>query len=505
MPCLPRRTKESFQPSRTSQSYNRLSVFVMRRALNALRRRILPIVCLLSSVGGFSVARAQQPVRPLAFTRFTLSNGMTVILNVDRATPLVAVNLMYHVGAKDDPPDKRGVTHLCEHAIALGSTNVDHSFQAFYRSIGGTSTRWAETTDDLTTFYVLIPPAELETALWAESDRMATPFARLTPERLNSIRALVGQERQQNVENATFGVARELTSAALFPAGHPYHIERAVAGGDLSSVTVDDLRAACAPFYTPANAVLSLSGDFDPARAKTWVTTYFATIPAGAAVARREPTPVAPQGERRLVLEDRRAMQPQLHLDWIGAAYGSRDRAALMALASVLSSSRFGRLSKLLIDERQLAVAVSDTNYDLESSGVFEISVLPRPGASLTTIESLVDSVIAGLATSPPTPEELARFNAANVVRATTSLQGRLARADTLAHDQVFTGDPATYAAQANEALRLTPADVQRVASRYLTSSRVVMSLVQAGQLGSISKPELPYTNVTPQRSAGRP
>ena len=143
-------------------------------------RGLLPSLCALVLVG--STAAAQQQIRPLTFTRYVTPNGMTVILNVDHAMPVVAVNVMYHVGAKDDPPQQRGLTHLCEHAMALGSPNVDQAFQPFYRSIGGTSTRWAETTDDVTTFYVLVPPNQLETALWAESDRMAAPFSRLTPE-----------------------------------------------------------------------------------------------------------------------------------------------------------------------------------------------------------------------------------------------------------------------------------------------------------------------------------
>lgn len=467
-------------------------------------RGVLPILCPLLLAVGSVGARAQQQIPPLAYTRYALPNGMVVILNADHASLLVAVNVSYHVGAKDDPPRQAGLTHLCEHALSLGSANVDQPQQAFYRSIGGTSAR-AETTDDLTMFYVQVPPNQLETVLWAESDRMAAPFSRLTPERLSAIRGLVGQERQQNVENATFGVSRELTMAALFPAGHPYHLETAVAGADLVALTVDELRAACAPFYTPGNAVLSLSGDFDPQRVRQWIDKYFAAIPPGAPMTRRELSPVAPHVERRLVLEDRRAAQPQLHIDWIGTAYASPDHATLMALASLLSGNRFGRLSKLLVEERQLATRVSATHYDLEGTGIFEIGVDPRPGASLSTIESLVDSVIAGLATSPPTTEELARFNAANAVTATTSLQVKLARADTLAHDQIFAGDPVFYAAQANDAHRLTPADVQRVAAKYLTTSRVVMSLVQVGQLGTISKPDLPFINVTPSRGPSRP
>lgn len=477
--------------------------FVMSRALRPPVRGFLTGLCVLSCAA--LGARAQQQIRPFDFTRYTLPNGLTVILSADHATPIVAVNLAYHVGAKDDPPQQRGLTHLCEHAMALGSPNVDQPFQPFYRLIGGTSTRWAETTDDVTMFYVLLPPNQLETALWAESDRMSAPLSRLTPERLDNIRAIVGQERQQNVENATFGVSRELTSAALFPAGHPYHIETAVAGADLTGIGAADLRAACAAFYTPANAVLSISGDFDPKSGREWVQKYFGGIPAGASVQRRPPAPIEHQGARRLVLEDRRATQPQLHIDWVGAPYKSVDNAALMALASVLSANRFGRLSKVLIDERQLAAAVSAVHYDLESSGVFEISVLPRPGASLSTIESLVDSVIAGLGSAAPTAEELVRFNSANAVTAAASLQVKLARADTLAHDQILAGDPAFYAAHAADARRLTPADVQRAAAKYLTPSRVVMSLVPTGQLSTISKPDLPFVNVTPSRGTARP
>ena len=473
----------------------------MSRASNPPVRGLQLISCLLL-LGGAAVAADAQQIRALAYSRFTLPNGMVVILNEDHATPLVAVNLVYHAGAKDDPPRRAGITHLCEHALALGTSEVDQPLQPFYRSIGGSSTRWGETTDDVTMFYFQVPPNQLETALWSESDRMAVPLSRLTPERLNVVRGVIRQERQQNVENVTFGVSRELTTAALFPAGHPYHIETAVAGGDLADVTADELRASCTQFYTPSNAVLSLSGDFDSGRAQEWINRYFATIPAGAAVTHRDMPAIALSSERRLALEDRRATQPQLHLDWVGAAYASPDRPALMALASLLAGNRFGRLSKLLIDDRQLATGVSAVHYDLERAGVFEIAVTPRPGASLTTVESLVDSVLAGLTKTPPTVDEIARFNAANAVTAATSLQTKLARADTLVHDQLFAGDPGFYAAQANAALRLTPSDVQRVAAKYLTSSRVVMSLVPAGQLGTISKPDAPFVNVTPTRSA---
>jgi zinc protease len=152
--------------------------------------------------------------------------------------------------------------------------------------------------------------------------------------------------------------------------------------------------------------------------------------------------------------------------------------------------------------DRQLATTLIVDNYDLEQAGVFEIVVFPRPGASMTVIEQLVDSTLASLDRAPITSEEIARYNAFNRVSAATSLQLQFARADTLAHDQVFVGDPTSYAKQANDALRLTPADVQRAVRKYFTPGRVVMSLVPAGKLDLVSKPNLPYTNVTPPSAA---
>jgi predicted Zn-dependent peptidase len=198
------------------------------------------------------------------------------------------------------------------------------------------------------------------------------------------------------------------------------------------------------------------------------------------------------------VLEDRRANQPRLQIDWPVVGFSHPDRLALRALASALSINRFGRLSKLLITDRQLANIVSVDYYDFEKAGVFEVLVFPRPGASMTTIETLIDSVLAALPASPLTPRELTRFDNYDAVTAVASLETRFARADTLAHGEIFAGDPIAYAKQVAAARALTPADVQRAVERHLTSGRLVMSLVPAGKLEMISKPNLPFTNVTP-------
>ncbi len=461
-------------------------------------------IAAMISVVAASPSRAQtaDEVRPLAYSRVELANGLVALLSEDHASPLAVVDVWYHIGSKDDKPGRTGVAHLCEHLMALGSPNVDGPQRNLYQSLGGSSPHWANTTEDITHYYAAVPSNQLETALWVEADRMAAPFSRIDQQQLDGARAIVRQERQQNIENFPFGVNRELTTAALFPAGHPYHATALPPVADLYAASIDDLVNACRPYYVPNNAVIAISGDFDTAVVRAWLEKYFGGIPRGAPVTRVVVPPVTLASETRLVLEDARATLPQLHLDWPGASFAQPDRLALNALGSVLSLARFGRLSRLLIDERQLAVAVSADNYDLERAGIFEITVVARAGASLTTIETLVDSVLGALPSSPPSAAELARFNSYNAVAAIRSLSTQFARADTLAHGEIFAGDPIAYAKQVDRARALTPADVQSAAARYLTRGRVVMSLVPAGRLDLVSKPSLPYTNATPQSPA---
>jgi zinc protease len=480
----------------------------MMRSRSCAPRWALSIIAAALVAGarpGMAQHEAPMPVRPLAHTRFVLPNGLVAILNEDHASPLVAVDVWYRFGSKDEPPGRAGMAHLCEHVMSQGSPHLAQPEPAFYRSIGGFSTRGAVTTEDVTAYYVVVPSNELETVLWAESDRMAAPLSFADPQHLAQIRPIVVQERQQSLENVPFRVSRELTLAALFPAGHPYHTNSPPSASGLTDHTADQLRSFCAPYYVPNNAVIALSGDFDAAIARKWIERYFGGIPRGKPAVRGPAPQLAVQPERRLVLEDARARQPELHLDWVGAAYANVDRMALLALASALSHDQSGRLTKLLIQDRQLASRVIVDNYDFEQSGVFEIAIVPRQGASMTLIEALVDSALASLATTPITRREIARFNAANAVRAATSLQTRFARADTLAHDMIFAGDPTAYATQAARAQKLSPKDVRAVVRRYLTPSRVVMSLVPAGKLDLVSRPDLPYTNVTPRSGGPKP
>ncbi len=397
-----------------------------------------------------------------------------------------------------------------------GSPNIDQPQSNLYRTLGGTSPRGAETTEDITHYYVIVPSHQLETVLWTEGDRLRNALSKTDSATIESVRAVLAQERASMVENAPLEFVGEhhAVAQALFPVGHPYNTTTLSPLPDLPTITAAAMKASCGAYYVPNNAVIAVSGDFDVPSARKWIEKYFGDIPRGAPVA-RVPVPVVTlrAKEQRLVLEDTRLAVPQLRMNWRGAEYDAPDRPALIALASSLSLARFatdrvepptelGRLSKLLVQDRQLATRVIADNYDLQRSGVFEIAVYPRQNASLTLIETLVDSVLSAMATQPVSKEELALYNSYNAVQLATSLQPRYARADTLAHDEIFAGDPTAYAKQARGARALTPAEIERARKKYLGAGRIVVSLVPAGKLDLVSKPELPFANVTPAYAA---
>jgi zinc protease len=465
-------------------------------------------------------AQKASPIRALPYTRFVLPNGLTVILNEDHATPLAAVEVYYKFGARDDTPGRAGIAHLCEHIMGEGSPNLDQPQSNFYRTLGGTSIRSAETGADVTNYYVMIPSHQLETVLWAEGDRLANALSKADSQTIAAVRPVVAQERLQSFDNVPLfaGPYREAVEQALYPEAHPYRMSAMNPMPDLPRLGPAEVRASCGPAYVPNNAVLAVSGDFNSATAKRWVEKYFGFIPRGAPFKRVPAPPVPLTTEKRLVQEDSRMTVPQLRMAWRGAGYSDPDRLALIAFATALSPSRIsadghlgsvgvepaqslGRLSKVLVQDRQLATRVVVDNYDFETGGIFEVAVYPRPNTSLTTIETVVDSVLASFDSSPITPQEIQVYNNYNAVHLATALEPRYMRADTLAHDEVFAGDPSAYAKQANYARTLKPADIDRVRKKFFGAGRVVLSLVPAGKLDLVSKPTLPFANVTPAKA----
>ena len=451
--------------------------------------------------GAQAAAKPPAGMPTIKYERYTLPNGLVAILNENHSSPVVTVDIWYHVGSKNELPGRTGFAHLFEHMMFEGSQNVEAGqHRTIVQSSGGSMN--GSTTEDRTNYYEVLPSNQLETALWLESDRMATLLTRLDQARLDAEREIVKNERRLRVDNVPFGTANEITISSLFPPDNPYSWPTIGSMADLSAATVDDVKGFFRTYYAPNNATVVITGDFKSAVAKQLLTKYFGPIPRGPAITRPTMKPATMAAEKRLVLEDTRARLPQIRFAWPTIGNGHADLLPLQALGTVLTFDRTARLTKVLVYDKQLATSVFAANFDMENpnAGLFQIAVTPRPNASLTEIERLVDSVIASVKSAPLTAKEVQKVKNSIAVSTVTGLQTGLARAEQLAQGEVFDKNPLSFVDMLARYGKVTPADVQRVANKYLTDGRMVMSMVPAGKLDMASKPDKPYTNVTPAR-----
>ncbi len=422
--------------------------------MRSLRARLAPAAALALLIAAAchlvspAVARAQTPqafhVPRLPVERYTLPNGLTVLLSRDTAVSVVAVDVWYHVGSKNERPGRTGFAHLFEHVMFQGSKHIPNGQHIkIIENIGGEMN--GSTTEDRTNYYETVPSNQLETALWLESDRMGFLLDSLDQSKLDAQRGVVQNERRQRVDNQPFGSADEVTRAALYAATNPYSWPVIGSMADLRAATLDDVKQFFRTYYAPTNATIAIVGDFDPAKAKALVAKYFGPIPAGPTVHRPDIAPTRLPVPKRLVLQDQKATIPQLSMVWPTVRRASPDRAALAALGDVLTHDRTSRLTKLLVYDRQLATDVGAGQLSYESNGSFEISVTPRPGSSLTVIEHLVDSTLAEFAKTPPTAHEVDRYKAGVRVGVVLGLDGSMRKAEILLRGQVFAKDPLEY------------------------------------------------------------
>jgi zinc protease len=452
----------------------------------------------LAAVALLAFAPTDQAPRPLAYTRTVLPNGLVVLVSEDHSVPLVAIEVAYHVGSMVDTPGHTGYAHLFEHMMSEGSRDLaPGEYKSVIQRAGGFNQ--GATDPDRQTYLTVVASNMLPTVLWMEADRMATLLERMDQQRLDAERSIIHSERLTQFENLPFGTSNLLTLAALYPAGHPFHQSPIGTPADLASATLDDLRAFYKKYYVPNNAVVSICGDVTPAQARELAARYFGPIPRGAAVSPPAAQLVQMPGEQRLVLQDAHGLAPRLRIAWPTVGYSNADKFALEALSALLGSDRGGRLRQALVGPAPLAAAVRVGHYDNEKNGVFQIDVFGRPGSSLTQLERAVDSVLADLPHDPPSARDVRDY--ANRVADSTviGLQPESERADVLAIGEQFAHDPVDYSRQVKARQRVTPSDMLRVAARYLSAPRMVMSMIPAGKLDEISKPDLPYVDVTPR------
>ena len=425
---------------------------------------------LLSGAGTYAAKGVPAEKSLLPFERFELPNGLEVLVHEDHSTPIVAVELFYHVGSKDEAPGKTGYAHLFEHLMFKGSRNVADG-QHFQSVIEAGGTCNASTSRDRTNYYETVPSSFLSRALFLEADRMGHLLDGLTQHSLDNQRDVVRNERRQNYENRPYGSSVRPLSEALFPAGHPYHWLTIGDHADLERASLADIRGFFRRYYRPGNATLAIAGDVDLPTAKKLVTEHFGGIPSDldrpdrsspVRTERPAPLPVAAlTANKNIELEDAVTLE-RVTLAWPSPAVMQPGDADLDLLSSVLGPSA-GRLHRRLVHELQIAqsVAVEQQSGLLGSS--FEVTVSVKPGHTSAEIERVVDDELENIRGNKMsiTKDELARALTqleASTVYGLMSLparSGRLLQYDYVARDPGFLErDLARYRAATPDSIR---------------------------------------------------
>ncbi|HEY8549335.1 MAG TPA: pitrilysin family protein [Vicinamibacterales bacterium] len=417
----------------------------------------------------------------IPYTKVTLENGLDVLLHEDHSLPIVAVNIWYHVGSKNERPGLTGFAHLFEHLMFEGSAHHDKGYFPPLQEAGASLN--GSTNADRTNYWEVVPTGALELALFLESDRMGYLLPALTEEKFATQREVVLNERRQNYENRPYGLASIALADALYPADHPYHWPTIGYPPDLRSASLDDVRAFFARYYHPANASLALAGDIEPESALQLVRKYFEEIPPGPRV---DPVAAPPGGletEARLVLEDRVEL-PRLYMAWRSPALFAEGDAACDVLADVLANGKTSRLYRRLVHQMRIALDVSAMQQSRELEGAFQLAATAAPGRTLAEIDAVVRDTLAEIAASGPTDDELARALAQAEAHFVYRLQtngGFSGKSDQLNAYNTFRGDPGYFGQDLARYLRLTPAAVREAAAQLAASPRVVLSVVPKG------------------------
>jgi zinc protease len=450
---------------------------------------LILFACSVAAQAPQTPARASgADVLRLPFETYTLPNGLTVILSTDRTTPTVAVNVWYHVGSKNEAVGRTGFAHLFEHVMFTGSGNIPYGMHdKLTEGVGGSNN--GTTNNDRTTYFETVPSNYLETAIWLESDRMGFLLDALDLAKLNAQRDIVKNERRQRVDNQPYGRVSEILAHATYPSSHPYSWSVIGSMEDLSAASEEDVKNFFRLYYAPNNAFLAIVGDFDTGQAKAWVEKYFGGFPKGKPITRPKVAPVTLSEEKRLVYEDR-VQVPRVYVLWPTVGVKNDDRFALDVLAEILAGSRTARITKPLVYDEQSAASASVSQDTSEDVGEFALTITPRPGHTLTSLEAAADAIINRLKAEGPTGEEIQKAVAGLELSFIRGLESNLGKSFQLAESAGYHGDPGAFQRDYQKTLAVTADDVKRVANKYLTNGRVVLSVVPQGKLDEAAKPD---------------
>ena len=422
-------------------------------------------------------------VRPpkLQYQLVTLPNGLTVVLEEDHSTPIVHLQLWYHVGSKNERPGRTGFAHLCEHLMFKGSKNVSpEAHTSMVASVGGQSN--AYTTDDETVFWETVPAQYLPMILWLEADRMAT--LRVDKDTFTNEREVVKEERRMRVDNQPYGRLNEIIYDQAFTV-HPYKHATIGSMQDLEAASVDDVRDFYRTYYVPANATMALVGDFDSAQALELINQYLGRVPKAARdVPRDIPKEPAQTKEKRVTLQE------PWPLSAVVVAYhitndGNPDSYPLHIAAKVLSDGQTSRIYQKLVYEKRMAVAAFGNANLIEDPNLFYAVAIIQPGKTTQEVTEALIAELDRLKSEPISDHELQRSKNQFARDYILGRESNQQKAATLAHAIVIHNDIKTADGEFDIFQNITAADVQRVARTYFRpENRLVLTLMPSGKAG---------------------
>ena len=430
-----------------------------------LLRRLPFVLVLILALGAAIPVAAQEP--DISYQKFTLPNGLTLIVHEDHKAPIVAINMWYHVGSKNEKPGKTGFAHLFEHLMFGGSQHSPGSYIKALQAVGATDMN-GTTNFDRTNYFENVPTSAVDYALWMESDRMA--YLDLSQKTLDLQRGVVQNEKRED-ENEPYALTEEHMPENTFPAGHPYSWDAIGSMADLDAASFKDVQEWFKNYYAPSNVVIVLAGDIDAKTAKEKVEKYFGDIPPGPPVSHQKAWIAKMTGTHREITEERVPL-PRIYMVWNIPPFSSADSDFLTLVASCLGQGKTSRLYKRLVYDDQIASDVAVYNDSREIAGQFIVQVTAARGHDLPEIEKAIDQEMARFLKDGPTASELERVKTsylANFVRGVERIGGFGGSSDQLAHYAVFAGDPGAYKTTLDRVRNATAEELRSSAERWLS------------------------------------
>ena len=425
-----------------------------------------------------AAAEATQAIPDIAFTRFTLPNGLTVVVHEDHKAPVVAVSIWYHVGSGDEPKGKTGFAHLFEHLMFSGSENHKGTyFQPF--ELAGATDMNGTTWFDRTNYFETVPTTALDMALWMESDRMGHLLGAIGQKELDTQRGVVQNEKRQG-ENRPYGRVDQNILSNTYPGNHPYQHDTIGSMEDLNAASLGDVKQWFHDYYGAANTTLVLAGDITVAEAKAKAEKYFGDIPAGPPVPRQQAW-ITPLSKSTRGVQHDHVAQPRVYRTWVVPQLGTDDAIQLDLASTVLGGGKTSRLYQRLVYQDKLVDDVSASISPFALASQFQIQADIKEGVDQAKVEAVIAEEVKKFLADGPTADELERAKIGNRAGFVRGLEKDGGKAVILAEGQVYRGDPGAYKKDLDRADAATPASVKAAADKWLSKGDYVLTVLPAG------------------------